>query len=322
MATQWLRRGFLLAACASALVLAACGGGSGIASQFHPSRMIAFGDAMGDLGQNGARYTINDGSTNVWTQYVANAYGLTLATQAQGGLSYATGNARVAVTPDAAGNANTPTVTQQIDTFLAGNSFAGGDMVLVSAGTSDVIAEAEQVLTGAETEQQALDNLTTAGQALAGQVRRLVNAGANHVVVAGVYNIGRSPWGLQTSQGALMEKLVLQFNSQFKVKLADLGENVFYLDAANYFNLVTAAPGSYSISDISTPVCTTVDPGPGIGTGPNQVNSDTPNNPCTPSTLLAGADPVKYLFADRVYFTPRGQQLFGDYAFNQIKNRW
>lgn len=318
MATQWLRRGFLLAACASALVLAACGGGSGIASQFHPSRMIAFGDAVGDLGQDGARYTINDGSINIWTQYVANAYGVALTTAAQGGQSYATGNARVAVTPDAAGNGSTPTVTQQIDTFLAGNSFGSGDMVLVSAGTSDVIAETQKLLTGAESEQQALDNLATAGQALAGQVRRLVGAGAQHVVVAGVYNIGRSPWGLQTGQQSLMEKLVLQFNSQFKVKLVDLGENVFYLDSANYFNLVTANPGSYNLSDISTPVCTSVDPGPGIGTGTNQVNS----NLCKPSTVLAGVDVSRYLFADRVYFTPHGQQLFGDYAYNQIKNRW
>jgi phospholipase/lecithinase/hemolysin len=65
-------------------------------------------------------------------------------------------------------------------------------------------------------------------------------------------------------------------------------------------------------------VCTTIDPGPGIGTGTNQVNS----NLCTPQTLVAGANPSLFLFADRVYVTPRGQQLFGDYAFTRIKQRW
>jgi phospholipase/lecithinase/hemolysin len=318
MATQWLRRGLLLAACASALVLAACGGGNSIVSQFTPTRAIAFGDGMGDLGQNGARYTINDGSVNIWTQYVAVSYGTTLTTAAQGGLSYATGNARVAATPDAAGNANTPTVTQQIDTFLAGHALDAGDLVLVSAGTSDVIVETEKVLTGAETKDQALANLATAGQALGAQVRRLVNAGGQHVVVAGPYNIGRSPWALQLGQGQLMQDLVTQFNDKFLVSVVDLGANVLYVDAALYFNLVTANPSTNSITDISTPVCTTIDPGPGIGTGTNQVNS----NLCTPQTLVAGANPSLFLFADRVYVTPRGQQLFGDYAFTRIKQRW
>lgn len=318
MATHWLRRGFLLAACASALVLAACGGGGSIASQFSPTRVIAFGDAMGDLGQNGARYTINDGSVNVWTQYVASQYGLTLTTAAQGGLSYATGNARVAVTPDAAGNASTPTVTQQIDTFLAGNTLQGGDLVLVSAGTSDVIAEAQKVITGAETEADALDNLTTAGQALGAQVRRLVDAGGQHVIVAGPYNLGRSPWALETGNDSLLQDLVTQFNSKFLVSVVDLGQNVLYIDAALFFNLTTANPSVDTLTNITTPTCTSVDPGPGIGTGDNQVNS----NLCTTSTLVSGIDASTYLFADRVYFTPRGQQLFGDYAFNRIRDRF
>lgn len=320
MATQCLRRGLLLAACASALVLAACGGGGSIVSQFTPTRVVAFGDGAGDLGQNGARYTINDGSSNIWTQEVAASYGVSVATAAQGGLSYATGNARVTASPDAAGKTGTPTVVNQIDTFLSGHSLGGGDLVLVSAGTSEVIVEGESVLTGAETEAQALSNLATAGAALGAQVRRLVNAGAQHVVVAGPYNLGRSAWALQTGQGQLLQDLVTQFNSKFLVSVADLGANVLYVDAALYFNLLTANPSSssYALTDISTPVCTPVDPGPGIGTGANQVNS----NLCTPSTLIAGDDPTKFLFADRVYLTPRANQLFGDYAFSQVKNRW
>ena len=74
MATQWLRRAWLLAA--SALLLAACGGVR-IVSLLEPTRVINFGDGMGDLGNNstGARYTVNDGSNNNWTQYVASGYG-------------------------------------------------------------------------------------------------------------------------------------------------------------------------------------------------------------------------------------------------------
>src|SRR5262245_31265312 len=140
MATQWLRRAVRLAACAPALLLAACGG-STIESQLTPSRLVAFGDGFADLGQNGARYTINDGSTNNWTATVASNFGRPLAPSVSGGLSRATGNARVAATPDAAGNAATPTVAAQVDAFLAGDRPAASDLVILNAGVADVIVQ-------------------------------------------------------------------------------------------------------------------------------------------------------------------------------------
>ena len=61
---------------------------------------------------------------------------------------------------------------------------------------------------------------------------------------------------------------------------------MLYIDAAYYFNLVTASPSSYSFdnANASKPVCTAIDAGPGIGIGAGQLNSAL----CTPSTLLAG----------------------------------
>src|SRR5687768_12283282 len=105
MATQWLRRVWLLAAGASVLLLAACGGE--VESQLAPTRVIVFGDAMADVGQNatGRRYTVNDGSVNNWTHYLAQAYGQSLTPARSGGSSYATGNARVAAKPGAGGDA-------------------------------------------------------------------------------------------------------------------------------------------------------------------------------------------------------------------------
>jgi len=94
-----LRRAVLLAACASAAVLSACGS-STIESALAPSRFIAFGDGLSDLGQSGSRYTVNDSTVNVWTQQVATSYGGTLVTQASGGNSYARGHARIVGTPD------------------------------------------------------------------------------------------------------------------------------------------------------------------------------------------------------------------------------
>lgn len=319
MATQWLRRGWL-AACASALLLVACGGGS-IVDPFTPSRIVAFGDAMGDVGQNGARYTVNDGTVNVWTENLAAQYGLTLTPSSAGGFGYATGNARVVAKPDAAGSNATPTVREQIDAFLATGTLNDEDLILVSAGTSDVIAEVQAVLTGAQSEAQMLANIDQAAVALGNQVRRLMDAGATHIVVAGPYNLGRSPWAVQEGQESLMEEASSRFNQKFLVSVVDLGENVLYVDAALFYNEATSNPSVYELNEEAPNVfvCNSVDPGPGIGTGAGEVNS----NLCTPDTLAAGReDYTFYLFADRVYPTPRGHQLFGDYAYDRIRNRF
>lgn len=317
MPFQRLRRAFLVAACASSALLAACGGGD-VASQLSPSRIVLFGDAFSDLGQRGSRYTINDGTVNVWADRVAANYGKPLTTAASGGLAYATGSARVAAQPDAAGNASTPSVTQQIDSFLAGNSIGSQDLIIVSGGVGDVVAEIAKVQAGTQTSEQAFANLRQAGRDLGAQARRLVQAGGKHVVVVGTYNLGKSPWAIATKQENLLQTASSRFNEEMLVSIVDLGSSVLYVDAALYLNLVTAAPTAYKFKDSTTVVCTSVDPGPGIGIGAGQVNSALCNN----STIGAGLDPALYIFADPIYITPTAARLLGDYAYSRIRERW
>lgn len=317
MATQWLRRARLLAAGASMLVLAACGGGS-VDSQLSPSRLIVFGDAMGDIGQNATsrRYTVNDGSVNNWTLVVAQSFGVALSPAKSGGQSYATGNARV--TGSGIGDAPAaPSVQQQIDSFLAASSFGDRDVVLVSAGTSDLIVQGALAIAGGQTSDQALAAVGQAGTDLGNQVRRLVSAGAKHVVVAGPYNLGRSPWAKQTGQASLLEAATTKFNTQFLLAVVDLGERVLYVDAAEQFNRYEANPGGFSLTNVTDLTCTSVDAGLGIGTGTSQVDS----SECTTATIATN-EYERWLFADRVYVTPRGQRLFGEHAYNRIRERW
>jgi outer membrane lipase/esterase len=311
-----LRRAWLLAACASSLVLAACGGGS-IESQLHPTRIVAFGDAFADLGQNGARYTVNDGSVNNWTQFVANAFAVPLAPSAGGGTSYARGTARVLAKPDASGNAATLTVKEQIDTYLAGQTFNTTDLVIVNAGIADVTVQAHAAITGAQTRDQMLAAVGQAGRDLGTQVRRLVQAGAIHVVVVGPYNLGRSPWALQLKQESLLLDASSRFNEQMLVSIVDLGANVLYVDAALYLNLVSSAPTAYEFNNATEVLCNSIDVGAGIGTGAGQVNS----NLCNSGTL-ASTDTKRTMWADRIYPTPLAHRLFGEYAYNRIKERW
>lgn len=318
MSFQWMRRGMLALAAASSLVLGACGSGT-IESQLNPTRVIAFGDGFSDLGQGGTRYTVNDTTVNIWSHQVAASFGATLTTAASGGLSHATGNARVNTDVDAAGG-SAPTVKEQIDTFLASGTIGANDLVVVGAGTADVIAEIQQAIKVDPTQSsaQALANVQQAGRDLATQVRRLVQNGAKHVAVVGPYHLGKSPWAVNVGQVGLLTDAASKFNEELLVALVDLGANVLYVDAALFFNLMVVNPSGYGLVNVSTPACASVDAGPGIGIGAGEVNSAL----CTTSTLQSGVDYTTSLFADRVYPTPQGHRKFGEYAYTRIRERW
>lgn len=315
------RRGLAAAvACASLALLGACGSSS-TESAFTPTRLVSFGDAFSDLGQNGGgKYTVN-GTTDVnhWLSQLAQRYGRTLTASTAGGLAFGTGSARITQKPDPAGSSTTPTVTEQIDQFLASGAPSPQDLVLLGAGVADIVAEAKAFDAGSQTEDQMMERLRQAGRDLATQVRRLVTAGATHVVVAGAYNVGFTPWAKEGgARSARLENATLNFNDAFKIATADLGQTVLYVDSAYYFNLLSSRPGSFSLNNAADPVCTSVDSGPGIGLGTGQINSAL----CTTSTVLSGVDYNTYAYADLLYPAPRPHRLFGDYAYDRIRNRW
>ena len=317
MTANWLRRTAVLAACASAALLAACGS-STVESAVSPTRFVAFGDGLSDLGQNGSRFTVNDGSTNIWTQQLAASYGKTLTTVSAGGTSYATGNARIVLKPDAAGSNTTRTVTEQVDAFLATGTVSATDVFVISGGTSDVLVNYAAFQAGTLTSAQFLANMTTAGQQLATQTRRLVTAGARYVVASGTYDLSRSPLAISRASTDILGQASAEFNKGLLLNIADLGSSVLYVDGAFYYNLITGLPGNYSLNDGTTSVCTSVDSGAGIGTGTGQVSSAR----CNTGTLKAGLDYSKYVFADSVYFTPQAQRLFGTYVYDRLRTRF
>lgn len=319
MSFSWMRRAALALASVSLLTVAACGSGS-IESQLEPSRVFAFGDGFTDVGQTPGRYTVNDDNINNWAQGLAFAYGIVATPANAGGTFYSQKNARVVVTPDAAGNAATPTIAQQIDAYTATNRFGERDLVLINGGFSDIIAEMAQVTSGAQTSDQMMADVRQAGRDLGAQVRRLVQAGSTHVVVSGVYDLARTPWGQSNAaaNAPLLAAASAAFNEALLISIVDLGNSVLYLDTAFLFNLMTAVPTAYEMTNSIAAVCTSVDPGPGIGIGLGEVNSAL----CTPATIAAGTSYELYLFADKVYPTPQGHRKLGEYSFSRIRARW
>lgn len=319
MAFQWSRCAGYFAAAVTAVSLAACGSSS-VESQLEPSRIIAFGDGQSDIGQSGSRFTVNgvEGRAN-WTEEVAAAYGRSITPANQGGASYAWGNTRVAATPDAAGDASTPTLGDQIGNFLSSDAFSGNELVLLSSGTSDVIVVARQALNGEITQAEAMTQMRTISAQLRDQVGRLRDSGARYIVVIGTYDLGRSIWARNIDQVAFLESLSNEFNAGFKIAMEDIQyqPNVLYVDFEQYMNAVTAEPQLYAINNIDQPICNSIDPGPGIGIGDGQVDSAL----CTLSTLVS-AEVDRYGYADDVYFTPAVQRQFGNWAAGVIRDRW
>jgi phospholipase/lecithinase/hemolysin len=311
-----MRRSFLAVACASAALLAACGS-STTESAFTPTRLVAFGDATADVGQQGALYTVNNGSINNWTLQIASFYGLDLKPVSAGGLGYAQGNARVLATPDAAGG-SAPTLAQQIDSFAASQQFGDGDLVMLSIGVSDIVAGMMAVRAGTQSEDQFVAAATQAGKDLAAQVHRLTQAGARHILLTGTYDLSRTPWGKEIQQESLLSRASTSFNNALLVNITDLADNVLYVDAAYYINVFEGSSGGYGFDHNDTPVCTSVDAGAGIGIGAGEVNSLL----CNANTLVADADADRYLFADKVYITPNAQRQLGNYAYDRLRVRW
>lgn len=315
-------------------LLAACGGDGGEAS--HDSgvatppggihlQVVSFGDSLSDVGTyapiasavGGGRFTTNPGQ--VWTQDVAQYYGDTLnaaftidfthGLTAQGGLGYAEGGATVA-TPanmndfltDVIGNIEMP-VSQQVSSYLSAHgSFGSNQLVLVWAGSNDVL-RAGALPAAAQTVQ-------TAATILAQLVGQIVQHGATHVVLINVPNVGLSPKGVSSADGgANLSQLSQIFNDRLNTALpanAPQG-SVIQVDSYTWVTQIVAnfQANGFAVSNTSV-AC---DP------------AKTPHATallCSPATYVTANADQTYMFADNLHPTTRMHALFAQFVEQQI----
>ena len=301
------RRAFLAwAGSGAALLLAGCGDSS-IVDRLDPKRFLIVGDGFCDQGQTGSLPSVNDG-TQTWLQLLATYYGhvAPVAPVSQGGTAWAQAYAFIA-SPDTVSGTNAPSVQTQIDQMLAATVIANNDLVFINGGMADIVQAITQTGISAATTAA----VQAAASALAAQVRRLTQNGGTHVVVTGVYDISVSPWAAGTGlDKSSISKLTVAFNDQLKISINDLWQNVLFLDAALFYNLVYNSPGDYSLSNVTVPVCTT----------PTALT-------CTTGTLVDSTNYNNYLFADDLHFTLIAQRAFGSSSYSsngyqQLVDRW
>lgn len=317
----------------------------------------------------GGRFTTNPGE--VWTQKVAEYYGGTLSAAYLGGfgqplaastgLGYAQGGARV---QDPVGEGHAPVgtanadysaattvpVTQQLQNYLAAHgSFNANQLVLINGGANDIF-ELESTIQAAVTadvavgmdpataiQKEATASLGPVAQTFAGVIQQIVAAGASHVVVSNVPDIGQTPLGVTGGSSAqqLLTALSSVYNAALTQAIQGLGlpaSKVIQIDAFSWQDGINASyqTNGFTVSNTGT-ACnlqSMAANATAYGTqNPSVLNGLTAAQYgasfasalfCSPQTYtVAGADQT-YMFADNVHPSTHLHALFAQYVEQQV----
>ncbi|MGP8432809.1 SGNH/GDSL hydrolase family protein [Paraburkholderia fungorum] len=317
----------------------------------------------------GGRFTTNPGE--VWTQKIAEYYGGTLSAAYLGGfgqplaastgLGYAQGGARVqdpvgeGHAPAGTANADysaatTVPVTQQLQNYVAAHgSFNANQLVLINGGANDIF-ELESTIQAAVTtdvaggmdpataiQKEATASLGPVAQTFAGVIQQIVAAGATHVVVSNVPDIGQTPLGVTSGSSAqqLLTALATVYNAALAQAIQGLGlpaSKVIQIDAFSWQDGITASyqTNGFTVSNTGT-ACnlqSMAANATAYGTqNPSVLNGLTPAQYgasfasalfCSPQTYtVAGADQT-YMFADNVHPSTHLHALFAQYVEQQV----
>lgn len=296
----------------SALALGLAGASVAQAQVF--SAVVSFGDSLSDAGQYAALpapFNFGAGSftTNpddVWTQVLATQLGFTQTASNAGGSNYAYGGAptsfNVATVPFPLRcvPATLPcrSVAQQIGTYLGGRGGAADRNALYTylAGANDIFnylgAAGAGLITGAQAQA-----FTGASAATAvGEIAALQAAGATHIVVVNLPDIGVTPAFRGTASQASVSGLVFVYNSTFNDRLATLGDGIIPINAFGLVNEAIADPAAFGFTNVT-------------GTACNLALTGGSSLFCTPPAYVSPTANQTYLFADGVHPTGAGQAL-------------
>ncbi len=293
----------LPAVVASALAFA----GSASAVQFQG--VYVFGDSLSDAGfyrpfllsigvpaataATLGRFTTNPGP--VWSEIIAQYYGGNAnPSNVAGGGMFAQGGARVAVssTSTPSGFAQRPVSTQISEHLTASGGAANPNgLYAIWAGGNDLL-------------QAGAAGVASAND-VAAQSGRLRAAGARHILVFGLPNLGITPGAIAGGAGAVALQTAASagFNITLFNALAATGQRVISVDVFTMLNEVAANASAFGFTNITGMAC---------GPFPPFAPSGGSSQFCTGANLVAGATPNNYLFADSIHPTSGALAIVAD----------
>ncbi|KQR90335.1 acylhydrolase [Burkholderia sp. Leaf177] len=291
------------------------------------------------------------------TLAAANTGGFGVPLQAASGFGYAQGGSRVTLQPGVGhatpGTANadfsqatTIPVNDQVSQYIASHgTFNANQLVLVNGGANDIfynltvaqataagiqaqvaagtITPAQAATAGAAATTAATTAISQAAIDLATVVGRVVQAGATHVLVSNVPDIGGSPQGLASAdKGATLSQVTQLFNGtlQGALQKAGLLSKVIYVDAYAWIDGVQANYQSNGFSVSNTGTACNLSAMIAAATKAGQPNPTAFGTSlfCSPQTYTVANADQTYMYADTVHPTTHLHALFSTFVEQQI----
>lgn len=310
---------------AVAALAASCGGGDQVSS-FKAGRVIAFGDETSmivdlDNNANGHKYSVNStfsatdptlecGFNQLWIQRVAGFYNLVFPQCNHGASAVAAPSSRIR----AGAGARVADLATQIDAQLAESAFRDGDLATVLIGQNDILALYAQY--PAVSEAALSSAAEVAGTLLGEQVNRLADAGVK-VLVATIPDTGVTPFAkaekaahADTDRAALLTRLANRFNAKLRATIVNDGRRIGLILLDEMVAVIGRFNGLNGFTNSSVGAC---DLSKSALTPPSSLD-------CTNLTLIAGAAPNAYLWADDRHLSAGGQASFGELAVLRAQN--
>ena len=295
---QPLRRPLAWLLASAAVLLAACGGGTSQIQAFEPPRLTVFGDESSSFTPEGRKYTVNEFGTDgqtldcnaspIWIQDVARAFNFAFPECPLTG-------AQTKAATRAAPGARVADVVRQVDAHVAAGGFLNEELVLVLAGTWDVLDLYAQF--PARSRDELINEARARGIRLAEQVNRMVGLGAR-VVISTMPDMGLSPYGIaQGADGArLLTDLSAALNGRVRATIINDGRLIGLILTDEFVQVAARAPGYFNLSNAKDAVCTAALPN------------------CTTRTLVDGASANLYLWASDRWLGTGGHRQLGALA--------
>ena len=308
--------GFLARRCrpavlaATAALLVACGGGTSQIEVFIAERLVAFGDESSVLTPAGYKYSVNQltdtdaldcESRPIWVQALATAYGLVFAECNPDNIADPRATMRAVVDARAAG------LAAQIDAHVAAGGFGADAMSTVLIGAHDILDLYALFAAGTDTRADLLVEARRRGEIIGRQVNRLVDLDVR-VIVSTVPDMGKTPFAIaekaantDTDRAALLSDLTYELNAGLRTSVLNDGRYVGLILADEMVQAMNKSPASFSLSNITGTACTAALPA------------------CTTDTLVTGADPLTWLWADTTRMGYGGQNRLGLLAISRAR---
>jgi len=307
-----------VAGLAAVAALASCGGGTYQVSSFVPARLLVFGDESSHLvGAQALKYSINGVATTtqqtdctvfpIWTQTLANAYGLVFSNCNVNAAPYATAIDLATV------NGTVDDVVNQVAAFQSGDTFNNNDLVTVWVGMNDVINE--YTADGSGDQSAVLAEVYAQGVKLAGVVNLIANAGAK-VLLLTVPDMSLSPFGYVESQrgdfdrAALLSNMSTQFNLGLRTHIVNDGSKIGLVLVDDLVRNAVNNPGGYGLIKLDNQTYGCLDSAP----LPTCTSNTLRNDPSTGQPATAG-----FLWADATHLANVMQLQIGNQAVGRAR---